>query len=184
MRATILSSFLVLLFSCDLSVKDIRERENLSKESKKEQMIFQENKEDKVNKIKEKIETTDEREEFIEFCKRFGKALENNDTIFLELNVDSLVLFNGYLDNDPKIKLSGRERIIELRESYMNYDCEGIFFDEDYLNKCYREYKDYQLDYIWVCYYIFKKNKFGKWKLVKAYTDTEELKKKLSKNSD
>lgn len=184
MRATILSSFLVLLFSCDLSVKDIRERENLSKESKKEQMIFQENKENKVNKSKEKIDISDERKEFIEFCMRFGKALENNDTIFLERNIDNLVLFNGHLDNDPKIKLSGRDRIIEVRESYMNYGCEGIFFDEDYLNKSYKEYKESQWDYIWVCDYIFKKSKLGEWKLIETWTNTEELKKKISKNRE
>jgi hypothetical protein len=176
------------MLSCNYGSEFKRDEEKVSKENRQETISVDENKGDKIEVERDSL---DEKNKFFEFCRKLTVAMEKNDTIALDKYLDSTIIFRGYDDDDPVIEIDGRDRIVYVRENFVNYGCydfqkdtfmmyKDLFLDKNALNKEYIENSDVQR----VQDFSFKKNKYGEWKLVRVYTNITELKKELSKNSD
>ena len=125
--------------------------------------------------------------DFKEFWNDLGKALRVNDTIALEKYSDSTIFLYGRADQDPQFELRSRDRIIKVREIYLTggtYDFQNdisisykdFFLSKSALDREYVEGKDDQR----IEDFVFQKNKWGEWKLIGVYSDTEKLKKGIN----
>jgi hypothetical protein len=121
------------------------------------------------------------RSDFREFWNNLGQALRVNDTIALDKYLDSTVFLYGREDHDPRFELNGRDRIIKVRDIYLtggiydyqndiNVSYQDFFLSENALNRMYVEGQDYQV----IEDFVFKRNKWGEWKLIGVYTNTKK----------
>lgn len=120
--------------------------------------------------------------DFREFWNNLGQALRVNDTIALDKYLDSTVFLYGREDRDPRFELNGRDRIIKVRDIYptggiydyqndINVSYQDFFLSENALNRMYVEGQDYQV----IEDFVFKRNKWGEWKVIGIHSDTKKL---------
>lgn len=146
-------------------------------------------KENKVTQLSSKPNSKVIKSDFREFWNNLGQALRINDTLALDKYIDSTVFLYGNEDEDPIFELKNLDRIIEVREIYLNsgtfvqqndteisISYKDFFLNKNALNRMYKDGQDEQH----IEDFIFTRNKQGEWKLVAAYTDTKKLKKKLT----
>ena len=144
-------------------------------------------KENKSEQLPSKSYSKVIKSDFKEFWNDFGQALRVNDTIALDKYSDSIIFLYGREDQDPQFKLRSRDRIIKVREIYLTggtYDFQNdisISYKDFFLNKSAlnREYVKGQDDQR-IEDFVFKKNKWGEWKLIGVYSDTKRLKKGIN----
>jgi len=178
MRTIILSFITFLLISCNSGSLDNKDKQNITKANKNEQTTSNENKDISIdNKVQK--DSIEELKSFIEFCKKFGEALKKNDTALLDKYIDSVVIFHGHWDFDPKITLIGEERIIlvlhesenqvyDFRDEQKSVVGKDVFLNEKIIINEFKKDRDYQ----WVCDFKFIKNQTGEWKFKETFTDT------------
>jgi hypothetical protein len=172
MRVILLS--IILFVSCNSSITEIKDEQLSSKpDSKPDSKVI--------------------KSDFREFWNNLGQALRVNDTIALDKYLDSTVFLYGREDQDPRFELNSRDRIIKVREIYLNsgtYDYQNdinisymyFFLDSNALNREFVEGQDNQD----IEDFVFKRDKWDEWKLIGVYSDTKsqkrkELKKEVTK---
>jgi hypothetical protein len=118
--------------------------------------------------------------DFKEFWNNLGQALRDNDTIALDKYLDSQVFLYGREDQDPRFELHNHDRIIKVREIYLNsgtYDYQNdinisyrdFFLNKNALDREFIEGRDIQD----IEDFVFKRDKWGEWKLIGSYADTK-----------
>jgi hypothetical protein len=122
------------------------------------------------------------RNDFSVYWDGFGQALRDNDTIALDKFLDTIVIFYGREDQDPKFELKNRERIIKVREIYLTggfYDFQNdtnisyvdFFLNKNALKSDYVEGQDNQN----IKDFVFTRNKRNEWKLTAVYNNTKNV---------
>ena len=116
------------------------------------------------------------------FWSNFGQALSSNDTVALEKYLDSSVSIHGREDDDPKFELTGRQRILKVRDIYLNggiYDYQkdvnisyAVFFkDKNALDHEYVENQSSQS----IEDFTFTRASSDEWRLTDVYTNTKDF---------
>lgn len=122
------------------------------------------------------------KDDFSFFWLSLGKALNIEDTIFIDKYLDTSLFFHGREDEDTILELKGSKRIDVFLKIYLNggvYDYENdrnISFKELFLNE-----SNYKKEYVEgdsiqeIFDFSFKTNNEGDWKLFRVYCDTKSI---------